>query len=90
MYVNLSVNIGNSSSVELIQYINTLEKYLNKKAKKNYLGMQQGDVEETLSNTDLLYDLTNYRPSTKISVGIKKFVDWYIEYHKISRILKND
>ena len=77
------VNIGNSSSVELIQYINTLEKYLNKKAKKNFLGMQQGDVKETLSNTDLLFDLTNYRPSTTISVGIKKFVDWYIEYHRI-------
>ena len=75
------VNIGNSKPVALMSYINTLEEELHRSAKINFMPMQTGDVTDTSSNTDLLYALTGYRPSTNIKDGIKNFVDWYkIEY----------
>ncbi len=78
------VNIGNSKSIGLINYVNELELALGKKAKKNFVGMQVGDVKETLSDTKLLENLTGFKPDTSIEVGIKKFVDWYLTYYKIN------
>ncbi len=75
------VNIGNSDVEELIEFINLIEKKLDKKAKRNYLPMQAGDVKETFANCQLLYDLTNFRPRTKIAEGIEKFCDWYEEFY---------
>ena len=76
------VNIGNSKSVNLIKFIETLEKTLGKKSKKNYIKMQMGDVKETFSNTDLLKELTGFRPNKLLSEGIKEFVKWYLTYFK--------
>ena len=76
------VNIGNSNSVELLVFIKLLEEKLNKKAKIKFLGLQKGDVVETLSDTSVLKKLIGSRPSTEVSVGISRFVDWYLSYYK--------
>ena len=64
-----------------MDYISCLETTLNKRAKKNLLGMQTGDVEATWADNRLLEQLTNYKPKTKIEIGVKKFVDWYLNYY---------
>ncbi len=75
-------NVGNSSTVELLQYIEIIEQKLGKKAIKNFMPMQEGDVPEALADvTDLVKEI-NYKPSTPIEVGVGKFVDWYLEYYK--------
>ena len=75
------VNIGNSNPVNLMDYINCLETILNKKAKKNMLEMQIGDVEATWADNKLLEQLINYKPKTKIQEGVKNFVSWYLSYY---------
>lgn len=77
------VNIGNSTSEKLIDYIKALEEVLGFEAKKNYMPMQQGDVVATWADTQLLETLTGYRPATDISTGVKRFVDWYREFYQI-------
>ena len=78
------VNIGNSSSEKLMDYIRALEKALGLKAKKNYMPMQQGDVVATWADTQLLETLTGYRPATDIHTGVKRFVDWYRDFYKFN------
>lgn len=76
-------NIGNSSPVQLMEYIGSLEKKLNKEAVKEYLPMQPGDVPKTeASVTDLMEDL-GYKPSTPIEKGIESFIDWYKLYFEV-------
>ncbi len=75
------VNIGNSQPINLLDYINILEKVLGKKAKKNFIGMQDGDVYKTHSNVNLLHSLTGYSPNTNLNEGIFKFVRWYKSYY---------
>ena len=75
------LNIGNTKKIYLLDFINTLEKILNKKIKRNYLPMQKGDVYSTLSDSSLLRRLTGYNPKTNYKIGIKKFLDWYINYY---------
>ncbi len=75
------LNIGNTKKIYLLNFINSLEKVLNKKAKKKYLPMQKGDVHSTLSDTSLLKKITGYNPKTDYRVGIKKFIDWYLKYY---------
>jgi len=75
------VNIGNSNSVPLMDYIGALEVALGTKAKKNFLGMQAGDVPETWADASLLNNLTSSLPGTPIDVGVAKFVAWYREYY---------
>lgn len=77
------VNIGNSQPIDLIDFINELERVLGIKAKKNFLPMQDGDVAETNSNIKLLEKLTGYRPRTKLKDGVLEFVNWYKAYHSI-------
>ena len=77
------VNIGNSNQVKLLDFVEAIEDYLGKKAIRNYMPMQQGDVSATWANTDLLKKLTGYTPKTDIKVGVKKFIDWYLSYYKI-------
>lgn len=77
------VNIGNSSSEKLMDYIRALEKTLGLNAKKNYMPMQQGDVVATWADTQLLETLTGYRPATDIHTGVKCFVDWYRDFYNI-------
>ena len=74
-------NIGNSKPVELIYYIECIEKHLNKKAIKEMLPLQAGDVLNTYADTTKLEKYADYKPSTSIEDGVKKFVDWFKEYH---------
>lgn len=77
------VNIGNNSQVSLMTYIETLEKYLGENAEKQFLPMQQGDVQKTYAATDLLFELTKFTPSTSIDIGIQKFLNWYRGYYGV-------
>ena len=76
-------NIGNNKPVQLMDYIEALEKTLGKKAKINFLPLQQGDVSNTYANVDNLISKINYKPSTTINIGISNFVKWYKEYYNI-------
>ena len=75
------LNIGNRRKVYLLDFINTLEKELGKKIKKNYMPMQKGDVRSTLSDSSLLKRITGYNPKTNYKIGIKKFIKWYLNYY---------
>ncbi|WP_299997018.1 NAD-dependent epimerase [uncultured Cedecea sp.] len=76
-------NIGNSSPVELMDYITALEEALDIKAEKNMLPMQPGDVHETSADTTALYDVIGFKPKTSVKEGVKNFVDWYREFYKV-------
>jgi UDP-glucuronate 4-epimerase len=76
-------NIGNNSPVELMHMIKTLEQTLGVTAVKNFLPMQAGDVPATCADVDDLMRDVGFRPSTPIEVGIRRFVDWYRDYHKV-------
>ena len=78
-----TVNIGGSNPIELEKFIGILEEKIGKKAKKRYLGMQQGDVENTQADISLLKDLTNFIPQTSVDKGIENFLNWYLEYNKL-------
>ena len=75
------LNIGNTKKILLLDFIKSLEKELKLKAKKRYLPMQKGDVYSTLSNSHLLKKITGYNPKTSYKTGIKKFVNWYLDYY---------
>jgi UDP-glucuronate 4-epimerase len=74
------VNIGRGEPVKLLQFIETIEKALGKRAKRNYLDMQKGDVPRTYASADLLERLTGYRPQTPLDVGVRALVEWYRAY----------
>lgn len=74
-------NIGNSEPVELMRYIELIEQCLGKKAQKNLLPMQQGDVPDTFADVDDLVRDVGYKPATSVEEGVRKFVDWYVEYY---------
>ena len=76
-------NIGNNHPVELIYFIETLEKNLHTKAKKIFLPMQPGDVPATCADVDDLMADVGFKPATSIEEGIKKFVSWYKDYYKL-------
>jgi UDP-glucuronate 4-epimerase len=78
-------NIGNTKPVELMYYIETLEQKLGKKALKNFLPMQDGEVTETYSDVDDLVRDVGFKPSTTVEVGIGKFVDWYLDYYQVKK-----
>ena len=73
-------NIGNNNPVELLKFVEVLEKTLKIKARKVFKEMQPGDVAETLSDSSALNDWIGYQPSTSIEKGIKLFIDWYKDY----------
>ena len=75
------VNIGNSNPINLLDFIKELEIILGKHAKKNFLGMQDGDIEKTYSDTKLLKTLIGFEPKTNIHEGISQFVKWYRSYY---------
>ena len=77
-------NIGNNNPVELMTFIRTIEKTLGKKAKKNLLPLQAGDVPATYADVDDLIHDVGFKPATPINEGIKKFVDWYLMYYQES------
>ena len=75
------VNIGNSTKVGLLDFIELIEKNLGKKAIKNFMPMQEGDVASTWADCSLLQNLTNYKPSMNVDEGINKFIKWYMKYY---------
>lgn len=77
------VNIGNSDKVKLLDFIEAIEDVLGKKAIRNYMPMQMGDVAATWADASLLQSLTGYRPQTNFRDGIARFVDWYREYYNV-------
>ena len=77
-------NIGNSSPVNLMDYILEIESALNKKAIKEFLPMQPGDVSKTFADVSDLQNDLNYKPDITIKVGIRNFINWYKEYFSIS------
>ncbi|SHF18529.1 UDP-glucuronate 4-epimerase [Ruegeria intermedia] len=77
------VNIGNSDKVRLMDFIEAIEEAVGKKAIRNYMPMQMGDVPATWADTALLQRLTGFRPQTDIRDGMKSFVAWYRDYYGI-------
>lgn len=77
------VNIGNSQKVKLLDFIEAIEDVIGKKAIRNYMPMQMGDVPATWADASLLHSLTNYQPNTDFRDGIASFVEWYRNYYKI-------
>ena len=76
-------NIGNSSPVELMDYIRAIEKALGKTATKELLPLQPGDVPDTYANVDDLVEQFDYKPATTVQDGLQRFVDWYRDYYKV-------
>ena len=76
-------NIGNNNKEKLLHYIDVLEKCLGKKAEKNFMPMQPGDVPATYANVDDLVKDFDYKPDTSLEYGIGKFVEWYRKYYKV-------
>lgn len=75
-------NIGNNKSVSVNKFISILEKNLNKKALKNYVDFQMGDVIQTLSDTSLVEKNYGFKANTDLEVGLKHFCEWYLKYLK--------
>jgi UDP-glucuronate 4-epimerase len=78
-------NIGNNRPVQLMRYIEVIEECLGKKAVKNFLPLQPGDVPETCADIDDLVRDVGYRPATAVETGVRAFVDWFCEYYGYQR-----
>jgi len=76
-------NIGNNHKEKLLRYIEVLEECLGRKAKKNFLPLQPGDVPATYANVDDLVREIGFKPATTIEEGIKRFVEWYRGYYGV-------
>jgi UDP-glucuronate 4-epimerase len=78
-------NIGNNQPVPLMHYIEVLEDCLGRKAQKNFLPLQLGDVPETFADIEDLVRDVGYRPATPVEVGVRRFVDWFCDYYGYKR-----
>ena len=76
------LNIGNHGPAGLLEYLDALEEALGKKAERNYMPMQPGDVPATFADTTLLTEWTGHKPGTPIGQGIRRFVEWYVGHCK--------
>ena len=74
-------NIGNHRPVQLLRYIELIEETLGRKAVKNFLPLQAGDVPETCADIEDLVRDVGYRPATPVEVGVRAFVEWFCEYY---------
>ena len=75
-------NIGSSNSINLLNFIEILERNLNKKAKMNLRPLPKGDVISTSADISALYEWVKFRPSTNIESGLKKFINWFNQYYE--------
>ena len=75
------INIGNSTKIKLLDFIDIVEDVIGKKAIRNYMPMQKGDVMSTWADTSILQNLTGYHPNTNVRDGVKNFVNWYRKYY---------
>jgi len=80
-------NIGNNSPIKLMDFIEILEKEMDKVAEKKFKPIQAGDVVRTWADVDDLIEDLGYEPNTKFEVGIKKFYDWYKKFYNIKTTL---
>ncbi len=78
-------NIGNNRPVELMRYIEVIEECLGRKAQKNFLPLQLGDVPDTSADIEDLVRDVGYRPATPVEVGVRRFVEWFCEYYGYRR-----
>jgi UDP-glucuronate 4-epimerase len=78
-------NIGNNKPVELLRFIEVIEENLGKKAVKNFMPLQDGDVPETFADVDDLMREVDFKPATSIEAGVKNFVEWYLSYYKLKK-----
>src|SRR5438874_167173 len=76
-------NVGNHGPVELLEVISLLEEALGRKAKKNFLPMQPGDVVATYADVESLYRATGFKPQTSMREGIARFVEWYKDFYRL-------
>jgi len=76
-------NIGNNNPEDLMRFIGVIEEKLGRKAQKEFMDLQPGDVPATYANIDDLYDAVGFKPETPIEVGIGRFIDWYRRYYNI-------
>ena len=76
-------NIGNNQPIKLMAYIEALETALGKKAQKNFLPIQPGDVPATCADTAALDDWVGFKPNTTVEVGVARFVEWYRNFYKV-------
>jgi len=76
------VNIGNSTKIPLMDFVDEVEKSLGIKPVINFMEMQKGDVPATYANAELLQKLTGYTPQTDVAAGVKQFVNWYRDYYQ--------
>ena len=77
------VNIGGGKAVTLLDFIAEIERAMGRKAERNYMEMQMGDIPRTEASTELLEALIGFTPATPVSVGIGEFVRWYREYYRV-------
>jgi UDP-glucuronate 4-epimerase len=77
------VNIGGGYPVGLLTFIEEIETAFGRRAERNYMEMQPGDVPKTEAPTALLDALIGYRPQTPVSVGVRQFLSWYRDYYGI-------
>ncbi len=76
-------NIGNQQPVELLRYIEVIEECLGRTAEKNLLPLQPGDVPDTYADAEDLGTDVGYKPDTPIEVGVKRFIDWYLDFYEV-------
>ena len=76
-------NIGNNNPVELLEFIEEIEKALGREAQKEFLDLQPGDVPATYADVDDLMQDVGFKPATAIATGIRRFVDWYRDYYAV-------
>jgi UDP-glucuronate 4-epimerase len=77
------VNIGGGHPVSLMRFVEAIETALGRKAERNYMDMQPGDVLRTEASTELLEALIGFRPATPIEAGVEAFVHWYRDYYRV-------
>ena len=78
-------NIGNNNSIKLMDFIECIESSLNKISQKEMMPMQKGDVKKTWADVSRLINDYNYKPTTKIENGVQEFINWYIDYNKLTK-----
>jgi UDP-glucuronate 4-epimerase len=74
-------NLGNSSSVELMELISIIEEELDREAVKNFLPLQPGDVPETYADIEKTREILGFNPKTPVRTGVKAFITWYKDYY---------
>ena len=77
------LNVGNSNPINLMSFIESLEKEIGIKAIKRYKEMEPGDVENTFADTKLIEKMTGFKPKTTVAYGVKEFISWYRKFYKV-------